>query len=628
MGKRTGHTAVWSSLVGALALYGATAMAQTPQVVAGSASGAPGSQVSLSVTLNASGAMVAGTQNDLTFDPTNTPINAKSNGKPDCAVNDAINKGGTTFGFLPPGCGGTSGVTCTGVRALVFALDNTDVIPDGSVLYTCNVNIPSTAAGGNYPVTVSGVVLSDSNGNPISGGAGVDGQVTVTGGGQPTTPASAPPTPTPQPTPSGPAVVGPTASASPGDTVSVNFSLFAGGAMVAGTQNDVTFDPANAPINAKSNGKPDCAVNSAINKGGTTFGFLPPGCGGTSGVTCTGVRALVFALDNTDVIPDGSVLYSCNVTVNSGAAGGIYPMSVSGVVLSDMNGNPISGSVGVDGSVYVNSGGVPPTNTPSSQPPTPTPQPTPSGPAVVGPTATASPGETLSVNFSLFAGGAMVAGTQNDVTFDPANAPINAKSNGKPDCAVNSAINKGGTTFGFLPPGCGGTSGVTCTGVRALVFALDNTDVIPDGSVLYSCNVTVSSGAAGGIYPMSVSGVVLSDMNGNPISGAVGVDGSVYVTGPVGPPTNTPTATNTVPTTATPTDTPTSITVIPTATATPTSTPVTPAPPTFTPVPTSAPAPGITDEDGCQIGTGGSAGAGWLLLLPLAGLLFLRRRSR
>jgi MYXO-CTERM domain-containing protein len=106
-----------------------------------------------------------------------------------------------------------------------------------------------------------------------------------------------------------------------------------------------------------------------------------------------------------------------------------------------------------------------------------------------------------------------------------------------------------------------------------------------------------------------------------PLSGA---NGKITVAGGGTPPTNTPTATNTVVVpTNTPTATRTNTTGVPaTATRTPTR--------TATRVPTSGgatPAP-FDDDGGCQINTAGSSGAGWLLLFPAIGLLALRRRQR
>ena len=66
-------------------------------------------------------------------------------------MNPAIDKSGTSFAFLPEGC--TPGDTCTGVRALVRALDEVNSpIPSGSALYTCEVAIDGEVANGTYPL--------------------------------------------------------------------------------------------------------------------------------------------------------------------------------------------------------------------------------------------------------------------------------------------------------------------------------------------------------------------------------------------------------------------------------------------------------------------------------------------
>jgi len=150
-----------------------------PAILVGSISGAPGQQVSFSVTLSTGGAIVAGTQNDISFDPNSIPVAAIANGKPDCHVNPDINKNGTSFAFRPPGCSGSG---CTGMRALVLALDNIDPIPDGSVLYTCNVAVAPGAVGGDYPLTISGVILSSPQGVRVDGATGTNGSVTVSAG--------------------------------------------------------------------------------------------------------------------------------------------------------------------------------------------------------------------------------------------------------------------------------------------------------------------------------------------------------------------------------------------------------------------------------------------------------------
>jgi hypothetical protein len=157
----------------------APADAGMPSVNVGSASGADGQQVTFAVSLSTAGATVAGVQNDIAFDVTNTPIAATLSGSPDCTVNPSINKEFTTFAFEPPFCVGTA---CTSIRALVFSVMNVDAIPDGSVLYTCNVNISPTAPAASYPLAASNVDMSDPMGHDIPS-IGTDGAITVTPSG-------------------------------------------------------------------------------------------------------------------------------------------------------------------------------------------------------------------------------------------------------------------------------------------------------------------------------------------------------------------------------------------------------------------------------------------------------------
>jgi hypothetical protein len=83
----------------------------------------------------------------------------------------------------------------------------------------------------------------------------------------------------------------------PGDDAVVDIVLHSEGAQVAGTQNDIAFGPG-APISATAKGEPDCWVNPAIDKSGTTFAFFPFGCLPRLSNDCNGIRALVLALDS------------------------------------------------------------------------------------------------------------------------------------------------------------------------------------------------------------------------------------------------------------------------------------------------------------------------------------------
>lgn len=163
----------------------------TALLVVGTASGVPGDRTSIAVSLRTGGLRIAATQNDLLSDP-NVSVAPNADARPACTVNPDIDKGSTAFAFIPAGC--RPGVDCKGVRALVFALDNTDPIPDG-VLYTCQFGIgPGAIAGTTYQLSASDLVASDPSGAALPV-RGVSGEIVVLGTGEST------PTPTPTPGP-------------------------------------------------------------------------------------------------------------------------------------------------------------------------------------------------------------------------------------------------------------------------------------------------------------------------------------------------------------------------------------------------------------------------------------------
>lgn len=168
-----------------------TATPGPPVLHVSTVSGQPGDRVELVVTLETNGNVVAGTQNDLTFDPLRIPVAAHLDGDPDCTINAALGAN-SLMGFRPPDC---SGVACTGIRVLVFPSASPLVIPDGAEVYRCTVSIAADAPAGTYPLTVSGVVMPDPEGGSILGAAGTNGAVVVEAA------ASGTPTVRPSPTP-------------------------------------------------------------------------------------------------------------------------------------------------------------------------------------------------------------------------------------------------------------------------------------------------------------------------------------------------------------------------------------------------------------------------------------------
>jgi MYXO-CTERM domain-containing protein len=281
------------------------------------------------------------------------------------------------------------------------------------------------------------------------------------------------------------------------------------------------------------------------------------------------------------------VLYTCKVAIASSASAGEKTLSNTNTGASDPDGGALT-TTGTDGRVIVAGGA--------------------SDATIIVGSASGEAGATVDVSVSLETG-TDVAGTQNDIAF-AAPIAIAAKSNGKPDCAVNPEIDKGGTSFAFQPAGC--TVGETCTGIRSLVLALDNVAPIPTGSTMYTCKVTIAENAEDGSYPLTCSNPGASDPDGGALL-AECTDGSVTVGGPI---TDTPTAT--------PTETPTTP-----AGNTPTATNT--APPTNTATATrtnTISGGGGFDDDGCSVVAPAQTSNGWLLLLPAAALLWLRRRSK
>ncbi len=321
-----------------------------------------GAAATITVNLAAGSSQIAALESDLAF-PASAPIAAKANGRPDCTVNLDINKGATSFGFLPVNC---SGAACTTVRAIVISFDDSNPIADGSVLFTCSLNVDASASG-RLDYTFSGTILSDPGGAKVLDSGDQDGELCV---------ATAPPPrcPTPRPGPSGPAIWIPDQTALPVPSA-ITVRLANDPTEIAALESDLTF-PVTAPIAAKANGKPDCTVNPDIDKNATTFGFRPPGC---SGSACTTMRVIVLAIDNTNAIPVGSPLFTCNIDSSAGITG-ILDYVFMDTVLSDPSGHKVPDAGDQDGRICVDDGGPGPTATPTASPtwtPSPSPTPTP-----------------------------------------------------------------------------------------------------------------------------------------------------------------------------------------------------------------------------------------------------------
>ncbi|MCX8072231.1 MAG: hypothetical protein N3C12_07260 [Candidatus Binatia bacterium] len=150
----------------------------------------------------------------------------------------------------------------------------------------------------------------------------------------------------------------------------IRVKLATGGRLIAGTQNDISFD-VSVRVKAGPDGLPACRPNADIGKELTLFAFLPPGCSGTA---CTGMRALVASQSNVDPIPDGAVLYTCDIT-----ATGSGTLALSRARASDPSGLSIASFTAFEGRACLLEDAIllrtpTPTRTPSAtRTPTPTP---------------------------------------------------------------------------------------------------------------------------------------------------------------------------------------------------------------------------------------------------------------
>jgi len=337
-------------------------------------------------------------------------------------------------------------------------------------------------------------------------------------------------------------------------------------------------------------------------------------------------RGIILSTSNVNAIPSGA-LYTCKFKIASGASRSALLDNLN-IGASDPAGTALTAE-GDDGQIQIG-GVVEPTPTPTEEEeecPTPV-----AGGAVVQiGSANIEPGTaTVAIPVSMVTSDASIAGVQNDIIFDP--AIVNLSKAG--DCVINSAIGDKLTECEEDPPtapckqlqrnladcpaaaGCpSGSEGLRR--FRGIILSTSNVNVIPDG-VLYTCTFTVTGGEG--------QTAVLQNLNfgsSDPAGSAKttgGCDGKVKIGG-VAQPTNTPTHTVIPPTNTPAVNTPTS-TVTPVI-----NTPTRTAPPAPTRTNTRPPSTG-DDDDGCQIAAPGQAGTGWLLLIPLAGLFWLRRRTR
>jgi hypothetical protein len=177
----------WKVLMGAAAVsaaFAGGAVAATLEIQP--ASGVAGQTTTVSTVLRLSGEEIAGTQNDIRYDPNVLAVEKTGEGKPQCQVT-APGKtvdGSTTFsfGFLkgdPAQACNPDSEVCDGIRAIVVATDNVAAIADNTALFSCTFRVLPGTANGSYTLTNTNAIASDPTGNRIGTVNNPNGAITV-----------------------------------------------------------------------------------------------------------------------------------------------------------------------------------------------------------------------------------------------------------------------------------------------------------------------------------------------------------------------------------------------------------------------------------------------------------------
>ena len=148
-------------------VFFAAVTARGVTIEVGSTSGSPGATAAVGVTLRTMGADVNAVAHNLSVDA-KTPIAS-------CAVNPLFDQTGGV-NLFPEECEASS--DCVAARAVLAQFSHAN-IPDGTVLYSCNLKIAADAHG-DYPIVCSDPEASDANSNSLSTNCS-DGTVSVGG---------------------------------------------------------------------------------------------------------------------------------------------------------------------------------------------------------------------------------------------------------------------------------------------------------------------------------------------------------------------------------------------------------------------------------------------------------------
>lgn len=485
----------------------ASGVGGSPSLEVSMESGAPGQVIEFSVTLHTAGEDIAGVEQEIHLDGL-TPVLG-------CQVNPSINKSASAFALRPIGC--TPGVTCNSLKALILSFTNVTPIADGSVLFRCQAQISGAAPGGIYLLDSRLEGAANPNGAEVIL-SGVDGSIVV----------AAAPTPTP------------TAVPVPASLILEKVRL------KADTADRPGRDSGNISVRGVVNAN-DPFANFVEDIGASGLSVRVFGAGGVDETlpwgaadcdvhsTARGPRIRCLADDSggkrkidlrTTRVPN---LFRAKLTARR--LGFPLPLTAGTVAVvltttSFERSDTIGGCVVSGGgrkSICRESGFVPtPTPTLTSTPtptltftvtstPTETTIPPDDTTIVVG-DAIGVPGGTVTFTVGLETGEA-VAGTENELHLDP-DVPLTFAN-----CFVNPDIDKN-LFYNISSP----------SDLKALVISLVNLDTIPNGSIMYSCEIGIGAGTTPDDYLIDCTEPGASDPSGNSLT-TLCSDGSLTVQG-------------------------------------------------------------------------------------------------
>jgi lipopolysaccharide export system protein LptA len=295
-----------------------------PAIDVGNASGAPGANVGVTVTLSGGANGLTATSNDIVYDSTQVRV-ALSGSTPVCTINPAI-AGGTAADKMLLLSRASAGANMERLRVGVISFQNSNPIPDGP-LFTCTFVIDPSASAGSKALANT-PSASDMLGDPANV-VGANGSITVEAN-------------------SGPSIDVGTASGSAGATVSISATLSGGANALTATSNDIVYDTTQVRV-VLSGSTPVCTINAAI-AGGTAADKMLLLSRSAVGANMERLRVGVISFQNSNPIPDGQ-LFSCSFQVDAAATPGakVLANTPSG---SDALGDPVEVG-GDDGSITV-----------------------------------------------------------------------------------------------------------------------------------------------------------------------------------------------------------------------------------------------------------------------------------